>query len=85
LKNLGNKEDVDITNVSPRESNLCFIVTFDYVIKKIKKRVRLKLNETHQLLGYADDDQLLAYADDVNVLGDNVDIKKKTRETGEVK
>jgi hypothetical protein len=34
--------------------------------------VGLKLNETHQLL---------AYADDVNLLGDNIDTKKKNRET----
>jgi hypothetical protein len=35
-------------------------------------QVGLKLNETHQLL---------AYADDVNLLGDNVDTIKKNTET----
>jgi hypothetical protein len=34
--------------------------------------VGLKLNGTHQLL---------AYADDVNLLGDNIDIIRKNRET----
>jgi hypothetical protein len=34
--------------------------------------VGLKLNETHQLL---------AYADDVNLLGDNIDTMKKNMET----
>jgi hypothetical protein len=39
--------------------------SLEYVIRKVQEnQVELKLNETHQLL---------AYADDVNLLGDNID------------
>jgi hypothetical protein len=45
----------------------------DYAIRKVQeKQVGLKLNETHQLL---------AYADDVNLLGDNIDTTEKNTET----
>jgi hypothetical protein len=54
-------------------SSLLFNVPLDYVIKRIQEnQVGLKLNETHQLL---------AYADDVNLLGDNIDTTKKNKET----
>jgi hypothetical protein len=45
----------------------------EYAIRKVQEnQVELKLNETHQLL---------AYADDVNLLGDNTDTIKKNTET----
>jgi hypothetical protein len=43
-----------------------------YAIRKVKEnQVGPKLNETHQLL---------VYADDVNLLGDNIDTTKKITE-----
>jgi hypothetical protein len=45
----------------------------EYAIRKVQENlVGLKLNETHQLL---------AYANDVNVLGDNIDSINKNTET----
>jgi hypothetical protein len=50
---------------------LIFNFALEYSIRKIQEtQVGLKLNETHQLL---------AYADDMNLLGDNIDIIKKCR------
>jgi hypothetical protein len=50
--------------LSPLLSNFAL----EYVIRKVQEnQVGPKLNETHQLL---------AYADDVNLLGDNIDTKK---------
>jgi hypothetical protein len=41
-----------------------FNLALEYAIRKVQKnQVRLKLNDTHQLL---------VYADDVNLLGDNI-------------
>jgi hypothetical protein len=45
-------------------SPLLFNFTIEYAIRKFQEnQVGLKLNETHQLM---------AYADDVNLLGDNM-------------
>jgi hypothetical protein len=45
----------------------------EFAIRKVhENQVGLKLNETHQLL---------LYADDVNLLGDNLDTIKKNTET----
>jgi hypothetical protein len=54
-------------------SPLIFNFALDYVIRKVKEnQVWLKLNQTHQLL---------AYADDVNQLGDNIDTIQKNTDT----
>jgi hypothetical protein len=52
---------------------LLFNFALEYVIRKVKENQEgLKLNETHQIL---------AYADDVNLLGDNIGITEKNTET----
>jgi hypothetical protein len=53
-------------------SPLLFRFALEYAIRKVQEnKVRLRLNETHQLL---------AYADDENLLGDNIDnITKNTK------
>jgi hypothetical protein len=53
--------------------SLLFNFVLEYAIRKIQEnQVRLKLNETHQLL---------SYADDMNVLGDNIETLKKNTDT----
>jgi hypothetical protein len=54
-------------------SPLPFNFSLEYAIRKVQEnQVGLKLNETHQLL---------AYADDVNLLGDNTDTINKSTGT----
>jgi hypothetical protein len=52
---------------------LFFNFALEYAIRKVQEnQVGVKLNETHQLL---------AYADDVNLLGDSIDTINKNTET----
>jgi hypothetical protein len=54
-------------------SPLLFNFSLEYAIRKVQEnQVRLKLNETHKLL---------VYADDVNQLGDNIDTIEKNTQT----
>jgi hypothetical protein len=52
---------------------LLFNFALEYAIRKVQEtQVGLKLNETHQLL---------VYADNVNLLGDSIDTTKKNTQT----
>jgi hypothetical protein len=54
-------------------SPMLFNFDLVYAIRKVQgNQVRLKLNETHQLL---------VYADGMNLLGDNIDTIKKNTQT----
>jgi hypothetical protein len=51
---------------------LLFNFALEYTIKKVQEnQVSLELNETHQLLGYADD----------NLMGDSINTTKENKET----
>jgi hypothetical protein len=53
-------------------SPLLLNFALEYAIRKVQEnQLGLKLNGTHQLL---------AYADEENLLGDNIDTRKKNRE-----
>jgi retron-type reverse transcriptase len=57
-------------------SPLLFNFDSEYAIKKVQENKKgLILNETHQLL---------AYADDVNILGENIDNVQKTQQLYEM-
>jgi hypothetical protein len=54
-------------------SPLLFNFALEYAIRKVQEnQAGLKLNETHQLL---------AYADEVNLLGDNIDVINKNTQS----
>jgi hypothetical protein len=63
----------DVVKQGAALSPLLFNVALEYAIRKAQEnRVGLKLNGTHQLQ---------AYADDMNLVGDNIDTRKKNTES----